>query len=41
MKRYQDVKTTYYFVPQARHEVLNEGLQEVDEWLCEVIKGER
>lgn len=41
MSYYKDVKTSYYFVPQARHEVLNEGLSEVDDWLMEVIKDER
>lgn len=45
LKRYQDVHPTmnvsYYFVPNARHEVLHEGIQEVDDWLIEVIKHER
>lgn len=40
MKRYEKIKTSYYFVPQARHEVLNEGMKEVDTWLIGVIRDE-
>jgi alpha-beta hydrolase superfamily lysophospholipase len=45
LKRYQEIHSalnvSYYFVPNARHEVLHEGYQEVDDWLIEVIKHER
>ena len=45
LKRYQEIHpsmtVSYYFVPNARHEVLHEGYQEVDDWLIEVIKHER
>lgn len=45
LNRYQQIHSamnvSYYFVPNARHEVLHEGIQEVDDWLIEVIKHER
>lgn len=45
MRKYQDqnpsLEVAYYFVPQARHEVLHEGIEMVDQWLMEVITHER
>lgn len=41
MERYANLSSHFYFVPRARHEVLHEGIEEVDQWLIEVIQDER